>query len=290
MGTTQTKKPPVRKNGEFPASAAWGNIGDAVSYEEAIATEAETIRGQEFVGLDVTMFLRLWPLLTRSLHAGHVIHTTAGKGKPYPSDGARSAQVLIDRMNNVLTPLCWDYREEYSDGGKLCKVTVTVFDKAGVALVSRSSWGGVGQGSTAGNIYKGSFTNAAKLAFARLGPGHEIYVGVVDFDPDVNADIAKAQARTPSHAERTGNADKQPAAGDVEAAVRVSTPEEELAALLLVKDDLDVSRMEAEQGMGLLGASPAQRLRELQSAQDEPSLNALLGRITTALEAQGEES
>lgn len=279
MGRTQTRQPPVRSSGEFPASAPWGTAEDASEYEAKIAAEAEQIRGDGFIGLDVGMFLKLWPLLTRSLHPGHVVHTTKGKGKPYPSDGARSAQVLIDRMNNVLTPLCWDYRDEYEGDGKLCKVTVVVFDEGGAPLVTRSSWGGVGQGSSAGNIRKGSFTNAAKLAFARLGPGHEIYLGVVDFDPDVNADIAAAQVRTPSHGERA----EAGASGEL---VRRSTPEEELAALLLVKDCLASLRKKAADGMAILGASPAQRLRELHAAPNKQSLSELLGRITTALDAQ----
>ena len=279
-----TRTPPVRKQGDYPQSAPWGSEDDAQAYEERIAAEAAEVRGEGYSGLTVALFLRLWPLLSRHLHPGHVIHTTSGKGKPYESDGAKSAQVLIDRMNNVLTPLSWDYSEQYEDGGKLCKVTIAVHDRSGVCLVSRSSWGGVNQGSTQGNIYKGSFTNAAKLAFARLGPGHEIYLGVVDMDPDVNPDIAKQQAKQST--ERA--AASKPASSESDA--RTVTPEAALAELLAEGHPLQAKRKKADDGMEILGAPARQRLAELQACPDERSIDGLIGRIDAALDQQGDEN
>ena len=90
-------------------------------------------------------------------------------------------QVLIDRMNNVLTPLGWWYEVEYlldgEDHGKLAEVTVSVGNRGSEPLVTAVSRGGVNQASTIGNRFKGSETNAAKRAFAQIGPGHEVYLG-----------------------------------------------------------------------------------------------------------------
>lgn len=281
------RKPPATKSGDFPGSAAWGSVDDAVAYEAAIACEAAWHREQEGFsesGMTWQLFLGLWPLLCRPLHPGNIIHTTRGKGKPYASDGVRSLQVLVDRMNAVLTPIAWDMTTVYEEAGKLCEVTVNVRSHHGTVLVSRSSWGGVGQGSTLGNIYKGSATNAGKLAFARLGPGAEIYAGAIDLDPDVNKDIAKLQERRPSDRERTGGDNAEPPTPEV----REAKPEDELAALLAVEDAIQELRVRADSGMEVLGAGPAQRLRELQANADEQSLNALIGRIQTALDTQGE--
>jgi hypothetical protein len=94
-------------------------------------------------------------------------------------------------MNNVLGLSWWDFEEEFEADGKLAKVTVFVGNPGEVPLAKRSSRGGVDRGTGTGNRYKGSFTNAAKLAIARVGPGHEVYVGAADLDPDVNEAVAK---------------------------------------------------------------------------------------------------
>lgn len=166
-------------------------LAEAIVHEEAIAAEAAEIRG-EATDLDPALFLKLWPLLRRPIPAGFIVSTPAVKGKPYESTGIKSLQVQIDRMNNVLTPLGWSHEVRYMDEGSLAEVIVTVGDR----LLSRSSYGGVNQASTTGNRYKGSETNAAKRAFAAVGPGHEVYLGAVDLDPDVSEDAAKAQEQT----------------------------------------------------------------------------------------------
>lgn len=177
-------------------------LAEAIASENAIADEAATIR-EEATTIDRALFLKLWPLLRRPIPAGFITSTGVVKGKPYPSTGVKSMQVLIDRMNNVLTPLWWWYQVEYfgegSDAGTLAEVTVYVGERGleadgGPLILTRAtSRGGVNQASTLGNRYKGSETNAAKRAFAQIGPGHEVYLGATDLDPDVSADAAKAQ-------------------------------------------------------------------------------------------------
>lgn len=176
----------------------------ARDYEEQIAQEAKAIReealkttpaglgkGRLFPTLTRDIFDKLYPLLCKPIHEAHI--QTVGKltGKPYESTGISSVQVQIDRMNNVLTPLWWRDEADYSEGGKLCKVTVQVGDSQSKPMIERSSYGGVDRGSSLGNIYKGSYTNAAKLAFARLGPGREVYLGTTDLDPDVDQELAE---------------------------------------------------------------------------------------------------
>jgi hypothetical protein len=279
------QKAPQKDAGQNGA-VRWGNTADAAAYEEDIARRAAEIRGDEFTGLDRAMFIKLWPLLCEPLHAGHVTHTPVTTGKPYVSDGASSAQVLVDRMNNVLTPLGWEPREEYAADGKLCKVTVVVLDRDGRVLVTRSSWGGVAQGMGAGNIYKGSWTNAAKLAFARLGPGREVYLGALDFDPDTNAQIAALQGRESKERTARGSADTG------EAAVQQTTPAEALAALLAEAGPLQAKRAAVNAAFDFaqteLGREVAsvQRLRELQGAPDERTLDELLARINDYVAAE----
>lgn len=183
MSAAKTKQAEPSANGSDPVDP----LAAAMQSEEAIAAEAAEIRG-ESGELTAELFNRLWPLLRRPIPAAFI--QTVGKvsGKPYESTGIRSVQVQIDRMNNVLGPLNWNYSDEYEQDGKLAKVTVRVL--FGDEEITRSARGGVNQGSTLGNIYKGSFTNAAKLAFARLGPGHEVYLGAADLDPDTDAAAA----------------------------------------------------------------------------------------------------
>lgn len=168
------------------------SLENALAYEAAIADEAAEIRAGE--DLSPALFLRLWPLLGRPIPPAYIVTHPAVKGKPYESTGIRSVQVQIDRMNNVLTPLGWWDVADYEADGKLCRVTIGVGRSGEAPWTTRSSWGGVGQGSTAGNVYKGSYTNAAKRAFAALGVGHEVYLGTADLDPDVNADVVAGDA------------------------------------------------------------------------------------------------
>lgn len=199
-------------------------LAEAVAYEEAIADEAAEMRAGNTY-LTRALLLQLWPLLRRPIPGGFIVTTGSLPGKPYPSTGLKSLQVQIDRMDAVLTPLNWCWQTTWSEDGRLADVTVDIYghDEPGEQmapaesitvtgetsrltllppiapvtriLVTRRAKGGVNQGSTSGNIFKGSETNAAKLAFARVGPGHEIYVGMADFDPDTDEDSAKAQTQ-----------------------------------------------------------------------------------------------
>lgn len=186
----QQTQPPAETNGHDPA------LAEAIAYEQQIAEEAAAIRG-DAQELTPELYMKLWPLLRRPIPAGFIQTVPQTTGKPYDSTGIKSVQVCIDRMDNVLTPLWWRDEVEYENDGKLATVTVVVGGGGNLQapLVKRSSRGGVERGSTTGNVYKGSYTNAAKLAFARVGPGHEVYLGATDFDPDVDPDAAEQAER-----------------------------------------------------------------------------------------------
>jgi hypothetical protein len=172
-------------------------MAEAIAIEAAIAEQAAEIRG-DASALTPDLFLKLWPLLTKPIPEAFIQSVPKVEGKPYESTGIKSVQVQIDRMNNVLTPLWWWDTVEYDNDGKLATVTVFVGDRNGHdngdqgVLMHRSSRGGVERGSSTGNVYKGSYTNAAKLAFARIGVGHEVYLGATDLDPDVSEELANA--------------------------------------------------------------------------------------------------
>ena len=172
-------------------------LTDAIATEATLADEAAQIRGDQ-AGMTHELFAKLYDLLTRPIPAGFIETIGQVTGKPYDSTGIKSVQVQVDRMNNVLGPTAWTDDAVYHQDGKLCEVTIRVITLTGDTIAKRSSWGGVDRGSGLGNLYKGSYTNAAKLAFARLGVGHEVYVGATDHDPDTNPDAAKAQAGAPS--------------------------------------------------------------------------------------------
>lgn len=198
MSTTKVQK--RDRNSANGASATPEALADATAYEAQIAKEAAGIRG-DAKELTPALFMELWPLLRRPIPEGFIVATEAVTGKPYPSTGVKSVQVLTDRMDNVLTPLWWWDETEYTgegsgpkDVGTLARVTVHVGSNR-VPILSRGSHGGVDRASTLGNLWKGTYTNAAKRAFAAVGPGHEIYLGTTDLDPDVSPDAAKAQER-----------------------------------------------------------------------------------------------
>jgi len=168
---------------------------EAMEAEAAIAEEAATIRADS-TELTPKLFMRLRSLLLKPIPQAFVVATSAGTGKPYASTGVKSVHVQIARMDAVLTPAWWWEEVEYLDDGKLVEVTVYVGSDRSRPMFSRSSRGGVDRASTLGNLHKGSRTNAAKWAFAAVGPGHHIYVGAADLDPDTDEAAAKQQAKT----------------------------------------------------------------------------------------------
>lgn len=194
--TTRTRRT-AKANGHGDASQS--ALALALASEDEIAAKAAEIRG-DATTLDGALFLRLLPLLRQPIPDGFIQTIGAVTGKPYESTGIKSVQVQINRMDNVLTPLWWTETVEYTEEGKVCKVTVSIGDDPDRPFVSRSSMGGVNQASTRGNLFKGSYTNAAKVAFARVGPGWEVYVGATDLDPDVHEQTAGLQGKpdTPS--------------------------------------------------------------------------------------------
>lgn len=169
-------------------------LAAAIAYEEEIATEAAVIRGDQTT-LTPELLAELLPLLKKPIPAGFIKSVGKVTGKPYDSTGVSSVQVQIERMDNVLTPLWWREDHEYMEQGKLCYVTVFIGNLGVPPMVARSSMGGVDRASTVGNLYKGSYTNAAKVAIARVGPGHEVYLGATDLDPDVHEQAATHQSQ-----------------------------------------------------------------------------------------------
>lgn len=170
-------------------------IAAAIESERALAERARAIWVDKPAdALSTSLFLDLWPLMREPIPSGFISEVTAGKGKPYPSKGIRSLQVQINRMDAVWTPLWWAWRTEWIEP-HLAEVTVWIGETEEHALVRRSARGGMNAGSTVGNHFKGTETNAAKMAFARLGCGHEVYIGAADFDPDTDEDAAKAQEK-----------------------------------------------------------------------------------------------
>lgn len=167
---------------------------EAIEYEGHIAEQAALIR-KDAGYLDAALLDKLFDLLMKPIPPAYVETVGKVKGKPYESTGVRSVQVQIDRLNNVLGPANWRDNFTYTDEGRVCHVAISVLGERldngeREILVTRSSYGGVDHASTRGNFYKGSYTNAAKVAIARIGPGHEIYVGVPDLDPDVSQEMA----------------------------------------------------------------------------------------------------
>lgn len=189
-------KPQVRRLNAEPTDEEKQAGFDA---EAAIAAEAAEVRG-EATELTSELWLALRPLLLKPFHSSFIVALTAGEGKPYASTGIRSVHVQQHRMDAVLTPFWWRETITYSDGGKLCHVRIDVGtwtvadDRVWDTFFTRESWGGVDRGTGLGNLYKGSYTNAAKRAYAAIGPGQHVYMGAADLDPDTDPDAAKAQA------------------------------------------------------------------------------------------------
>jgi hypothetical protein len=257
----------------------------AIAFEAELGERARTIREEHGRPMDRSLFLKLWPLLREPIPAGFVTITPAVKGKPYESTGIRSVQVCIDRMDAVLTPLWWAATEDYENGGKLCRVSVRVFDAHSETLLVRSSYGGMDHASTEGNLRKGSFTNAAKRAFGMVGPGHEIYLGAFDGDPDTDISAAEEQGKATRARSSGGNAAGSGRRAPRPAPAPAVPPEDAISELVGSNPDLRGLRTKADDGMKILGAKPAQRLRELRAAKGEGDLVALINRIDASLEA-----
>jgi hypothetical protein len=258
------------RNGTEPASP----IAEAMRTEAEIREKAlETRKGSEH--LTEGLLDKLQPLLEEKIPAGFIQHVPATTGKPYDSDGIKSVQVQVDRMNAVLGITGWRASRTYHDEGKLCHVVVQILGEGDTVLAEREGWGGVNRGSTVGNLYKGSYTNAAKLAFAQLGPGHEVYLGATDFDPDTDRVAAEEQAKgQPRRA-----ADEQPSA-DVDLA---TDPAAALDDLLAADHPLKGKRTACVAAMKAAGAGPAQQLRELRAvAENEKALDDLTKRAENA--------
>lgn len=186
--------------------------------EESYADRAMAILAAgEYSGkLTAELLRELEPLLREPIPDRYIETTEPTQGKPYVSTGVKSAQVQIDRLNDVLGASHWRALPHYEDGGKRCRVTVVVgnglewcrLDEAGnllpytligaglftkgdaevkeaEVLVSRDGYGGHARGSAPGDVYKGSETNALKRVIARIGPGCDVYR--MDYDEDTHS-------------------------------------------------------------------------------------------------------
>lgn len=222
----------------------------AMKAEAELAERAAELRGETDDPLQAH-FSELWSLAREPFHRGFLQEVTAGKGKPYPSKGVRSLQVQINRMDNVWTPLWWGWETTpLRDDRTLVEVRVWIGRRED-PIVERRAVGGVDQGSTKGNVAKGSETNAAKLAFARIGPGQEVYLGAADFDPDTDEDAAEQQAK--------GNgADKDPArplppdkVEPLKTAVTAAGLDDHLAMKLAAFGVDAIEKLTVEQALGL---------------------------------------
>jgi hypothetical protein len=162
-----------------------------------------------------------------------------------------------------------------------------VFDEDGTVLAEGESYGGMKQANTIGNLYKASYTNAAKIAFAAIGPAHEIYTQAIDYDPDLlpgaiedqNRAAAVAHAQAPAAQPTAPAAPPEPHPGDT------------IDTLLMLADDLALLRKNAVDGLKALGAGERQIARELKAASDggQRDLEALITRVSNALDARAEE-
>lgn len=201
MTTAKTPKAKASENGtDIPTPEQLQELlrREAIEHEEAIREEAAAIWATDEnadVELHSHLLRELRPLLRRPIPRGFIEKVGKTEGKPYLSTGVKSVQVQMDRLDNVLGPENWGYEATHTDDGKRCYVKAWIGPDENRPLMKRDSWGGVNRGSTEGNLWKGSFTNAAKPAFARLGPAWEVYVGAADFDPDTDPDAAKEQEK-----------------------------------------------------------------------------------------------
>jgi hypothetical protein len=226
-------------------------LQQAIEYEQQIAYEARLIWADEDAEF-ATIFPRLRALLRKPIPPAYVQHVGSVTGKPYESTGVKSVQVQMDRLDNVLGPENWGYERTFHDDGKLCEVVAWVGESREFALFVRDSFGGVDRASTRGNLFKGSFTNAAKPAFARLGPGWEVYVGAADFDPDTDESAAEQQAKTEQAQEKDPNRPlSAPAVEKLRAAIEKAGLSEHLDVKLRGFGVATLEDLTAEQGVAM---------------------------------------
>lgn len=200
---TARTQPQQRRNGRTDGQPVKAEVppellAEAAAYEQRIADEAHAIwdsaSTQGEATLTPALYRRLRPLVRRPIPEGFIAEISAGKGKPYESRGIRSLQVQVDRLDNVIGEGNWDWSTRWlNEAGTLTEVAVWIGPESAPLVGPRRARGGVDRGSTLGNTHKASETNAAKLAFARLGVGHEVYVGLTDLDPDVSEDAMRVQ-------------------------------------------------------------------------------------------------
>lgn len=300
MAAKQTAKAKAEAEAKQATPASNGRA-DYVPPDPPLAEQAQKIRADKGYNGKLTpeLLLALEPLLRVPIDPRYIETTPALSGKPYVSTGVRSVQVQADRMNEVLGTSHWRVLYHYADRGAICKAVVIVgnglafasLDEAGnlrpftpavdrtsaldaEILAVREGYGGHSRGN-AGDLYKGSETNALKRVLARLGPGSDVYR--LDYDDDVNL------SNEPEH---RPTAARPAAAAASDAKANPVPPEQVLEALLNEESPLKDKRGEVARGMAILGAPPSQRLSEIRDAKDAKHLDALLERVNVAIDAR----
>lgn len=282
--------------------------------DETRADRAAALWGDD-TQLTGAILRKLRPLLREPINPRHVVTTGAAEGgKPMVTTGIRSVQVQVDRLDEVLGADHFRLLARHTPDGIRCRVHIVIGndlqwchldadgelhpytllpDTAAVAgsggtvyagvqeadvLVHGDSWGGHKRGSAPADIWKGAFTNAAKLAIARhAGPGDHVYR--LEFEDDPQAPEARAPRRGQQQAQAP-------------APVMEGAPITEAQAAKLINDlraedhPLRDKRVKADEGLKMFSTSAVKRWERLGVADTEEKLDDLIERINGALDAQ----
>lgn len=248
---------------------------------------------------------KLRPLLREQINPRHVVTTgPADGGKPMVTTGIKSVQVQIDRLDEVLGADHFRILARHIADGTRCRVHVVLgndllwctadpdtFDlrpytelpdggvQTAAILAHSDGWGGHKRGSAPADIWKGSFTNAAKLAIARIGPGDHVYRLEFEDDP-----------HQPEQRQRRQQAPAQ-AAQPAPAASGGAEPTEDqatalIAAHLAEDGPLKALRKQADDGLKMFTRSAVKRWQRLAAADTEEKLRDLIALISNALDQQ----
>lgn len=320
---------PTVDRGEKVNHSTLYSSAELARYDELDATRADRAQAildaADYDGVLTAQTLRkLRPLLREAINPRYIVTTgPAEKGKPMTTTGIVSVQVQIERLMEVLGGAHYRTLAHWMPDGVRCHVHVvigndlqwctldgedgkmqpytllqgTVAAAAGIlagvkeaeVIEHAHGWGGHARGSAPGDIWKGSYTNAAKLAIARVGPGGHVYL--LDFEDDPHAPEARGvnkggRGNQPAQQQRTE------ATAPAEGAPPMTDEQHEaaIAEYLAKDDDLKELREQAVRGMQMI-ATPVIRIHAtLREYTTKRQLEDVVHRINLALdedEAQG---
>lgn len=268
--------------------------------------------------LTSALFRKLQPLLREPINPRYVVTTgPAEKGKPFVTTGIQSVQVQIDRLTEVLGADHFRILARHEPDGRRCRVHVVIGndlqwctlnelgdlqpftlldgtvaqDGAGIyagvqesrVMHAQDGWGGHERGTAPADIWKGSFTNAAKLAIARVGPGNHVYL--LDFEDDPHQPEASAKTRQGAETKTTsapGRRVEKPAAQNAD-----ETDQQVVDRIMGIEDELAPLRKEARDKMLMLDASVTVQAKYLAAAQTEAQIKDVITKLDSLL--AGEE-